>query len=131
MEQKSRQQILKQTSAYLNKTSNHLFVTNDGYFYKVESFEREGKLYYTTIFIGKDKVMINVREAITYFGNNSLNNLQHGLFPTYYKAKSIPYFKKMRLLIKDLMTDINLDNSLNKELGDKISVRLPELEQTK
>lgn len=136
MEQKSRQQILKQTSAYLNKTSNHLFVTNDGYFYKVETFEREGKLYYATIFMGKNKVIINVKEAVSerqyaYAGNNTLNILQQELFPVYYKAKSIPYFKKMRVLIKDLMADIKLDNSLNKELGDKISTRLSELEQIK
>jgi hypothetical protein len=37
----------------------------------------------------------------------------------------------MRALIKDLMTEIKLDNSLNKELADKISARLPELEQVK
>ena len=136
MEQKTRQQTLKQASTYLNKTSDHLFVINDGSFFKVEPFEREGKLYYATILINKDKVFIYVREAVSeqnyaYAGNNTLNNLQKALFPVYYKTKSIPYFKRMRVLIQDLMTDIKLDNNSNKELADKISTRLPELEKTK
>lgn len=80
----------------------------------------------------RTKVIINVREAVSerqyaYTGNNTLSILQQELFPVYYKAKSIPYFKKMRGLVKDLMVDIKVDNSLNKVLGDKLSPRLLEL----
>lgn len=136
METKSRHTILAQASAYLKKTNNHLFETADGYLYKIETFEREGKLYFATIFMGNGKVIINVGEAISereyaWYLNNTLNVLQQGLFPKYYKTKSIPYFKKMKVIIKDLMAEIKTDNAANKDLAEKFKARLPELEKVK
>jgi hypothetical protein len=134
MKTKSRNEIVKLAAAYLNKTSNHLFTTADGYLYKIETFEREGKLYYATIFLGNGKVIVDVKEAIserqfTWYGNNTLNVLQQELFPKYFKAKSIPYFKKMKEIIKDLMSELKVNNADNKELIEKIKTRLPELEK--
>ena len=136
METKSRHKILAQASAYLKKTNNHLFETADGYLYKIETFEREGKLYFATIFMGNGKVIINVGEAISereyaWHLNNTLNVLQQSLFPVYYKTKSIPYFKKMKAIIKDLMSEIKTDNAANKELAEKFKARLPELIKVK
>ena len=136
METKSRHKILAQASAYLKKTNNHLFETADGYLYKIETFEREGKLYFATIFMGNGKVIINVGEAISereyaWHLNNTLNVLQQSLFPVYYKTKSIPYFKKMKAIIKDLMAEIKTDNAANKELAEKFKARLPELIKVK
>jgi hypothetical protein len=136
MEPKTKQQILNEAKAYLTKTSKHLFVTADGYMYKIETFEEQGKLYYATIFMGNGKVIINVKEAVSdrqyaYAGSNTLGILKQELFPTYYKAKSLPYFKKMRGIIGDLMSAIKVDNLANTELAEKLKERLPELEMTK
>lgn len=136
METKNRQTILAQASAYLKKTTKHLFETADGYLYKIETFEVEGKLYYATIYMGNGKVIINVKEAISereyaWYGNNTLNVLQQNLFKKHLKLKSIPYFKKMRNVIKDLMLEIKVDNAANNELAEKFKSRLSELEKIK
>ena len=47
------------------------------------------------------------------------------------KLKSLPYFKKMRKLISDMVAEIKTDNTANKLLGDKFKARLVELELTK
>jgi len=136
METKTRQTMLSQAKAYLTKSSKPLFVTGDGFYYKIETFEREGKLYYATIFFGNGKVIISVNEAVSerqyaYAGNNTLSILKQGLFPTYYKAKSIPYFKKMRGMVAEMMTEISVDNTINSKLADKYKGRLIELEPIK
>ena len=133
---KTKQQIQNEVSKYLSKTSQHLFTTAQGYLYKIETFERDGKLYYATILMGKGNVMITVKEAMSDrqfadAGNNSLNLLQQGIFPTYFKTQSIPYFKKMREMIKYLMGEIKVDEESNKELITKLKAKLPELEPTK
>jgi hypothetical protein len=129
---KTIEEIRKSAKAYLTKTSKHLLATADGYLYKIESFERDGKLYYATIFMGNGKVIINVSEAISdrqysYVGNNALSILQQNIFPAYLKTVSLPYFKKMRAIIKDLMLEISTDNVKNKDLAEKFKTRLPEL----
>jgi hypothetical protein len=103
--------------------------------YKIQTFEREGKRYYATITLGKGFVSINVKEALndrtySWYGNNSLDVLKNVVFPSYQKSKSIPYFKKMRELMTGLMSEIQVDNSLNKDLVEKIKAMLPQLEKT-
>ena len=132
---KTKEQVSTEINNYLNKTSNHLFITESGHMYKIQSFEREGKLYYATITLGKGFVSINVKEALndrtySWYGNNSLDVLKNVVFPSYQKSKSIPYFKKMRELVTELMSEIQIDNTLNKDLVEKIKAMLPQLEKT-
>lgn len=119
---KTKEQVLKLASAYLSKTSQHLFTTEDGKFFKIETIEQDGKLYYVTIKIG-DKVVVNVQEVVSemsfkFYGNNTLNVMKGNLFPQHTKIKSIPYFKKMKSLIKEIMVDVSTDNKKNLLLSD-------------
>lgn len=132
---KTQEQVSIEINNYLNKASNHLFITESGHMYKIQTFEREGKRYYATITLGKGFVSINVKEALndrtySWYGNNSLDVLKNVVFPSYQKSKSIPYFKKMRELMTGLMSEIQVDNSLNKDLVEKIKAMLPQLEKT-
>jgi len=137
MEPKTKQQIVTEATAYLNKTSLHLFMTGtQGHMYKITTFEKEGKLYYATIVFGKDYLSIDVKEAVSdkqyaWYGNNTLSVLKSSLFPTYGKTKSMPYFKKMRALVEEIMTEIKVDNASNKGLIEKMKAKLPELELIK
>ena len=95
METKTKNTIGK-AIAYLTKTSNHLFVTAEGYLYKIETFERDGKQYYVKFIMGKGKSIVQVNELDKQFawrGSNTLNVIQNELFPIYFKTQSIPYFK--------------------------------------
>ena len=134
MKTKNREFFLSQASDYLNKTKNHLFQTRDGYFYKIETFENDNKLYYATIIMGKGKLVENVGEVISevlfkLYGDNTLNVFQSSFFPSYYKASSIKNFKKMKSFVKEIMSEIKPDNTLNKELVEKFKTRLFELEK--
>ena len=93
-------------------------------------------LHYATIMIGKGQIMISVKEAVSdsafkYYGNNTFNVIKQSLFPDYYKTKSIPYFKKMRLLIEQILPKIKFDTKSNKELMEKYVKELPDFEQVK
>jgi hypothetical protein len=134
--EKNKETLTQQAIAYLKKTSKHLFQTSDRYYYKVEVFERDNKYYKAIIFMGNGKVILNVSEVISEqdysnYGNNVLNVLQQGLFPAYNKTEAVPYFKKMRSIIKYLMAEIQISNTSNKDLVEKLKSRLPELEISK
>ena len=128
MKIKTKEEILKDVESYLTKTAKHLFVINNGDFYKIETLKVDNKLYYVTILINNE-IYVDVKEAVSdrryaTSRNITLNMIKLELFQKYNKSKSIPYFKKMRLLIKDLLKEIKLDNSLNKELASKFSTNL-------
>lgn len=134
--EKTKSQIEKKALAYLTKTSNHVFVTESGYLYKIIPFVSEGTNYYATIYIGKDSVVINTKEVLSdrqfaYYGNNSLNVLKGLLFPKYDKTKSIPNFKKMREFVALISNDLKVDSKSNKELSDKIKDKIKEFELIK
>lgn len=132
MTTKTKQEIDTQVVQYLNKAKLHLYVTEKGYLYKILPMEKDGKMYITTIMIGKDNVMINTSEAVSEYmyqtnGNGTANVVKKGLFPDYYKTKSIPNFKRMKNLIEEITGEINLNN-LNKDLIEKIKLKVVELE---
>lgn len=129
------QEVTNAVKNYLTKTEKHLFLTGDGFLYKIITLTENDKLYYATIFMGNGKVIIHAKEAasdsvIKQYGVNTLNVLENELFPSYLKVKALPYFKKMRKLIDDVRIEIKADNTANKALADKLKARLPELEQT-
>jgi len=133
MKTKTKQQIETEVSNYLNKTSKHLFVTESGYYYKIITFKRNEKEYYATLLFNNDNFQINDQEIVSdnyynYYGNNTTNMIKHMLFPEYYKTKSIPFFKKMKNLIKEIEQEITSDNTTNKALIDKFKTKIVELQ---
>lgn len=123
---KTKEQILNDVKKYLTKTSQHLFTTKVYDFYKVELIEREDKLYRVYITINKDKVNIRTEQIapLGYYTTNLLNLTQSAIFPTYYETKSIPYFKKMREFVKEIMSEVTVDNKANQELANKMSAKI-------
>lgn len=134
--EKTKSQMEKEAIAYLTKTSLHVFKTNDGYLYKIITFESEGKRYYATIMLGNGKVLINTKEVLSdrqfaYYGNNSISVLKSSLFPDWYKTQSIPNFKKMRALVAEIQLEIKVDSVSNALLAEKIKAKLADLEPAK
>ncbi len=133
MKTKTKQELEKQIENYLEKASKHVYVIKGGNYYKIIPLYNEGKLYVATIIMGKGKVTMNVRLAMPErdfiaYGNDTANIFKRNMFPVYYKAKSIPYFKRMRKLIEDITPLINVDNKLNEGVVKAITTRLGELE---
>lgn len=136
MELKTKQQIETQVKNYLEKTSRHLFVTESGYLYKIVPLYKDNKTYYATIMVGNGQLLINVKEAVTdsqytWYGNNTAHVIKRNVFPEYYKAKSIPYFKRMRDFLDEMNPQIKLDNKANQELAEKFKDKIANLELIK
>lgn len=129
---KTKEQLTSIAEAYLNKAKNHLFVTNDGYYFKVETIERDGKKYYVTIYMSPEKTIIRTDEVLSdgrysLFGNNSISYMKSEIFTPWNKKKSIPYFKKMKGFISELMKDVSLDNKVNQTLIHKYTSQISEM----
>ncbi len=136
MKTKTKQEIITQVEQYLDKTTLHLYVTESGHLYKILPLYNEGKLYIATIMIGKDNVIINTKEAVTdymykTYGNGTANVIKKGLFPDYYKTKSIPNFKRFKNLIDEIKADIKFTSIDNKDLINMIKIKTIELELIK
>lgn len=136
MKVKTKEVVVNQVENYLNTASKHLFVTASGHLYKVLPLTKDGKLYTLTIMLGKDQVLLNISESVTdsmynWYGNSTANIIKRSLFPEYYKTKSIPNFKKMRILVNEIVSEIKYDNNSNKALIDKLKAKMPELEVSK
>jgi len=87
---KTTEQIKSEVVSYLNKTSKHLFVKENGEFYNVIV---EGDNF---ILINGDKVTVyNVNDYVTWYGVNAKNAIKHILFLNR-KLKSIKNFKVMK-----------------------------------
>lgn len=111
---KTTEQIKSEVVRYLINTSNHLFVTTKGEFYKVLV---EGNNF---IVINGDKVSTyNIDEHISWYGNNTKCVIKHKLFliPSYTslnypatnsnKLKSIKNFKTMREKVSTIRETIS------------------------
>jgi hypothetical protein len=136
MKTKTKQELEKQLENYLVKASNHVYLIEGGFYYKVLPLHNEGNLYYATLIMGKDKVIMNVKQAIPErdyqcYGNDSANVVKRRLFPEHYKSKSIPNFKRIRNLIDSIKPLIKFDSKSNEELIEIIKGRLIELEPVK
>lgn len=123
--------ITDKIAAYLNKTSKHLFITNNGQYYTIQTLVHDGNLYFVTILMG-DKTLIRVNkvaDTLVYYEDSGLNVIKNRLFSPYMKAKSIPYFKKMRLAIAELMCEVSIDNKANEKLALELSAKLVDMKQ--
>jgi len=129
---KTKEQLTSIAEAYLNKANKHLFVTNDGYFFKVETIERDGNKYYVTIYMSPEKVIIRTDEILSdgrykLFGNNSVSYMKSTIFTPWNKKKSIPYFKKMKEFVSEIMKDVSLDNKVNQSLTYNYTSQMSEM----
>jgi hypothetical protein len=126
---KTKEEIINGVKKYLTKTSNHLFTTKAYEFYKVEMIERDDKIYRVYIGINNGNVIIRTEQVgwNDYYQNNLLNLIQSSTFPTYYETKSIPYFKKMRAFVKEIMSEVKVDNKANLELAEKMKGKISDL----
>ena len=121
---KTLEQSIKETQDYVTKSAEHLFVVNDNILTKVIAFTKDDVGYYAKLTIVKDKVYLDV------YKNRGLKwEAKNWLFPVYVKTKSIPYFKKMRELVKMIESEISVTD--NVALIEKISHRLHDLQQVK
>lgn len=128
---KTQQQLTTEINAYITKTSKHLFSIDNKYFTYVP-FKDGSQDAYATIIVSNDKITITTQPMLsdyTYnaYGNNSLNLCKNWCFPQYQKASSIPYFKKMKALIAEIMPQLTLDKNKTKELTDKYSAMVAEV----
>ena len=134
MKNKTKEEIVKEVVAYLEKTAKHVFITETGHMYKIVMFKHNDKDYYATLLIGKDQIQINVREIVSdndfnYYRDNFPNLVKQTLFPIYYKAKSIPNFKKIRKLVEEIIPQLSSDRTSNLALANRLKIKLPELER--
>jgi hypothetical protein len=137
MENNTINETRKKALEYLTKSNKHLFL--DGTFhYKLELFEKDGKNYIAKLYFNgaNGKILINTSEVISdaFFrehGSNSMNVFQKILFPNsvYKKIKSVPYFKKLKALVADIMKEITTDYNKNQELSLKYQNALIEIHQ--
>ncbi len=123
---KTLEEKLKQNQDYLAKSAQHLFVVNDNILTKVITFTRDEKLYFAKLTINKEKVYLDVYNSESVEFKWESKNI---LFPTYVKTKSIPYFSKMKQLVKFIESEITVGD--NKALIEKISEKVKDLQQVK
>lgn len=123
---KTLEEKVKETKDYIQKSSEHLFVVNDIILTKVIPFTKEDTLYYAKLTIVKDKVYLDIHKN---YDDGCKWRVKNRLFPAYVKTKSIPYFKKMRELVKMIEAEISVTDNVG--LIEKISHRVHDLQQVK
>lgn len=104
---------------YFDKTSQHLFVTNEGVIFKITTFKHEDKLYYSKLVINKNKATITTRQAFQW-GMGLKQSWKHTFFPDYLEIKAIKHFKKFRRIEYNLFDSLTPDNEKNQERLDKL-----------
>ncbi len=87
--------------AYLNRTAKHLFITENGEFYKVLTYkDKQGRWNFTAItFDGEDKCNIRtvgLNYYIAEYGTNAKNVIKGMVFPDWFNTSAIPNFKLMK-----------------------------------
>ena len=120
---KTQEQKQQEAKKYLATASQHLFIVNDKFIYKIIEFKVDGKLNYAKLMISPDSV------TITTINNGYKWDYKQWLFPQYVKTKSIPHFKKMKEVIALVKSEINLTD--NKALIEKIKQLAKEFELVK
>jgi hypothetical protein len=128
---KTQEQLTSEINAYITKTSQHLFSV-DNKFITFVPFKDGSQDGYATIIISDDKISITTQlmlsdYAYTAYGNNSLNVCKNSCFPQYQKTSSIPYFKKMKILVAEIKEHLTLNREQNKELSEKYSPMVSEV----
>ena len=96
---------------YFTKTSQHLFVTEQGIMFKIKSFEHEGILYYSKLVINKDSIKITTDKVGNASNGWVKQDYKHRFFPDYLNIKSIKHFKKLNtILVNMIYTPNDVEN---------------------
>jgi hypothetical protein len=121
---KTQEQKEQEAKKYLATASQHLFIVNDKFIYKIIEYEVDGKLNYAKLMVSPDNVTIEQIRPDRFKWD-----YKQWLFPQYVKTKSIPHFKKMKEVIALVKSEINLND--NKVLIEKIKQLAKEFELVK
>lgn len=116
---KTQEQKEQEVLNYFDKTSQHLFVTNEGVMFKIIAFKHEDKLYYSKLVINKDKATITTKEAFKW-GVGLKQHWKHTFFPDYLEIKAIKHFNKFRTIDSNLFASLTPDNEKNQERLNKL-----------
>ena len=92
---KTQEQKTQELKNYITKSSEHLFVVNDKKIMKIIPFTIDGVDYVYQAYFSDNSVSINTIKI-----QNTKHEHKMDLFPVYVKTKSIPYFKRMREIVK-------------------------------
>jgi len=114
---KSQEQKEREVLNYLDKTSQHLFVTKQGVMFKIITFKQEGELYYSQFIIKKDTIKVVTNKVKL---NRFKRSYKDELFESYLEIKSIRMFKKLYDLLKNITLDLGKDDVKNQERLDKL-----------
>jgi hypothetical protein len=116
---KTQEQKEQEVLNYFDKTSQHLFVTNDGVIFKIITFKHEDKTYYSKLVINKGKATITTRQPFQW-GMGLKQSWKHTFFPDYLEIKAIKHFNKFRTIEFNLFFRLSPDNEKNQDSLDKL-----------
>ena len=117
----TKEQIEKRIMNYLMKTSKHLFVKDNGNFYKIMlTKDANDNWVYITVTWKDEKCNVTVKPLPTQIYNESLAYIQDDIFPKWENRKSIPYFKDARAKMYDVLKSVRKHYDGSKESLDKI-----------
>lgn len=102
---------LEQVEKYLESVSKHLFLTENGKFFKVFPVTVKGKLYSVVMeFDGVDSNRVTINDMDYYiriYGGNAKHVISKMLFPQHSNKKtSIPNFKAMKQKVEEIKSFI-------------------------
>lgn len=116
---KTQEQKEQEVLNYFEKTSQHLFITNEGVIFKIIPFKHEDKFYYSKLTINKGKATITTREAFKW-GMGLKQHWKHTFFPNDLKIKSIKHFNKFMTIYANLFEHLTPDNEKNQDTLNKL-----------
>lgn len=124
MSKKTKEQVEQEILAYTIKSGKHLFITEGGDLFKVLTFKIGESWYYTTMLFGNNKPVVNVREILSdndyRWSSQPLHVRKNNLFPEGHGMKSIPNFKAVRQVYKDIEVGIQSSTLINPDIAKKL-----------
>ena len=125
---KTKEQIKKEVTTYLQKTSQHLF-EREGELMKVIYFTEEDQEYYAIVKIKGDEVSIRVEKAWPgeVYSQRKFFLKHHYLFRSWDPKKwhSVKHFKKIRVFFDHLERGLSSSSEKNLELVAIVNAHYP------
>lgn len=116
---KTVEQKINERNSYIKNTLPHLFVINDNRFYKIIKITKDNVDYlYKLEFNSK---AFNVSVVKTDFSILRAH-FKEVLFPQYMEFKSIPYFKQMRALVRQIENEIMSSEKIDRDFNERMKV---------
>lgn len=125
----TREQMEKRITNYLMKTSRHLFVKDNGKFYKVMLTKVDAtKWAYITVTFDGEYCNVTVDPVVVgNLHNNSLAYLERKIFPQWEGRKAVPYFKDARARMFEVLKLVRKHYDGSKESLIKINEESSEI----